>query len=89
MGGNRRLSEDELPIVLKAERAGALEAIIASLPAKTVVVDSGVGDVNESDILNAKVGNAYVFAFEAKIPASIIKLAASEGVRVKKIPSHL
>ncbi len=84
LGGNRRLSEDELPIVLKAERAGALEAIIASLPAKTVVVDSGVGDVNESDILNAKVGNAYVFAFEAKIPASIIKLAASEGVRVKR-----
>ncbi|MDP1710004.1 MAG: hypothetical protein Q8L28_00075, partial [bacterium] len=36
------------------------------------------------DILNAKVGNAYVFAFEAKIPGSIIKLAASEGVKVKR-----
>ena len=84
LGDNRRLLEDELPIALKAQNLGALEAIVASLPPKTVVVDSGVGDVNESDILSAKVGNAYVFAFEARVPASIIKLAASEGVKVKR-----
>ncbi|MFI5240932.1 MAG: hypothetical protein ACHQUA_00695, partial [Microgenomates group bacterium] len=61
-----------------------LEAILASLPEKVVAVDSGVGDVNESDVLTAKVGNAYIFAFEAKIPGSVIKLAEAEKVRVKR-----
>ncbi len=84
LGDARRLLEDELPIIVKAANAGALEAIIASLPAKVVVVDSGIGDVNESDVLTAKVGNAYIFAFEAKIPASVIKLAEAEKIRLKR-----
>ena len=67
----RRLKEDEIPVIIKAGNAGALEAIIASLPPKIVVVDSGVGDVTSSDVINAKTGNAYIFAFESKIPNDI------------------
>ena len=80
----RRLKNDEIPLILKASNAGALEAIIASLPPKIVVVDSGVGDVTTSDIINAKTGNAYVFVFESKIPNEVAKLAEAEKVRVER-----
>lgn len=84
LGGARKLKEDELPLVIKASNAGSLEAVIASLPEKTVVVGRGVGDVNESDVLDAKTGDARILAFEAKIPGSVAKLAEAEGVRVKR-----
>lgn len=80
----RRLKNDEIPLILKASNAGSLEAIIASLPPKIVVVDSGVGDVSSSDIINAKTGNAYVFAFESKIPNDITKFAEEEKVKVER-----
>lgn len=80
----RRLADDEIPIILKAGNAGALEAITASLPSKIIPVDSGVGDVTSSDILNARSSGAYVFAFEAKIPNDINKLAEIEKVKVAR-----
>lgn len=84
LGDARRLADDEFPIVLKASNAGALEAITASLPEKVVVVEYGIGDVTGSDVLTAKVGNAYIFVFEAKVPNTVMKLAEAEGVRVKR-----
>jgi translation initiation factor IF-2 len=80
----RRLKDDEIPVIIKASNAGALEAIIASLPPKIVVVDSGVGEINGSDVINAKTGNAYIFAFESKIPHDIIKLAEAEKITIAK-----
>lgn len=80
----RRLKDDEVPLILKASNAGALEAIIASLPPKFVVVDSGVGEITSSDIINAKTGNAFVFSFETKIAQDVIKLAEAEKITVKK-----
>lgn len=80
----RRLKDDEIPLILKASNAGALEAIIASLPPKIVVVDSGVGEITSSDIINAKTGNAFVFSFETKIPQDVIKLAEAEKIIIKK-----
>jgi translation initiation factor IF-2 len=80
----RRLKEDEIPVILKAGSAGSLEAVVASLPPKIIVVDSGVGDVASSDVINAKTGNAYIFAFETKIPTDIVKLAEAEKVRVER-----
>ncbi len=80
----RRLKDDEIPLILKASNAGALEAIIASLPPKIVVVDSAVGDVTTSDILNAKTGDALVFAFESKIPNDIVKFAEAEKIKVAR-----
>jgi translation initiation factor IF-2 len=80
----RRLKDDEIPLILKAGNAGALEAIIASLPPKIVVVDSGVGDITSSDVINAKTGNAYIFVFESKIPNDVAKLADAEKVKVER-----
>ncbi len=80
----RRLKDDEIPVIIKASNAGALEAIIAALPPKIVVVDSGVGEITTSDVLNAKTGNAYIFSFESKIPNEVIKLAEAEKIKVAK-----
>ncbi|KKS96160.1 MAG: Translation initiation factor IF-2 [Microgenomates group bacterium GW2011_GWC1_43_13] len=80
----RRLKDDEIPLILKASNAGSLEAIVASLPQKVVVVDSGVGDVTSSDIINAKTGDAYIFVFESKISNDVLKLAEAEKVKVER-----
>jgi translation initiation factor IF-2 len=80
--GLRRLKDDEIPVIIKASNAGALEAIIASLPPKVIVVDNGVGEITSSDIINAKTGSAYIFAFETKIPNDILKLAEAEKIKI-------
>ncbi len=80
----RRLQDDEVPLIIKADNEGSLEAIIASLPPKIVVVGQGVGDVTSSDVIDAKTGNAYVMAFESKISSDIIKLADAEKVKVER-----
>ncbi len=80
----RRLKDDEIPVIIKASNAGALEAIIASLPPKIVVVDSGVGEINSSDVINAKTGNAYIYSFETKISNDILKLAEAEKIKITK-----
>jgi len=80
----RRLRDDEIPVIIKAGSAGALEAIIAAIPPKVVVVDSGVGEITTSDVLNAKTGNAYIFSFESKIAPEVIKLAEAEKIKVAK-----
>ncbi len=80
----RRLKDDEVPLILKAGNIGSLEAIIASLPPKVIIVDSGVGDVTSSDVINAKTGNAYIFAFESKISNDIAKLADAEKIKVER-----
>jgi translation initiation factor IF-2 len=80
----RRLKDDEIPVIIKASNAGALEAIVASLPPKVVVVDSGVGEITSSDIISAKTGNAYIFAFETKIPNDIAHLAEAEKIKIAR-----
>lgn len=80
----RRLKDDEIPLIIKASNAGALEAIIASLPPRIVVVSSGVGEVTSTDVMDAKTGNAFVFSFETKISHDVLKLAEAEKIVIKK-----
>lgn len=79
-----KIKEGEIAIFLKAGNLGSLEAASASLPSGIVLVDSGVGEVTESDILDAKALNAWIFAFESKVSPSIAKFAEAEGVRIEK-----
>ncbi len=70
----------ELKLVLKADTAGSLEAIVASLPEAATVIFSGIGDIAESDILTAKASGAIVVGFQVKIPSAVLKLAQAEKV---------
>jgi len=78
-----KLADDETGIFIKASNAGTLEAVLGNLPEKVVVVESGIGEVNESDILSAKSNNLVgIFVFESKVPVHVTKLAEAEGVKI-------
>jgi translation initiation factor IF-2 len=79
------VEEDQIQVVIKASSAGGLEAVLEGIPLSVVVIDSGVGDVNESDVFMAKSSeNAYIFTFESKVSPSVKKLADTEGVGIEK-----
>jgi translation initiation factor IF-2 len=72
--------EQKLKMILKADTAGSLEAIRASLPEKVTIVHSGIGDVNEADVLLAKSVGAIVIGFNVGAKPSVTKLAQTEKV---------
>ena len=77
-----KVAADEIGIILKAANAGALEAVTVNLPDKVIVINSGVGDVFESDVLQAKASGACIIVFEAKTASQVKKLAEAEGVEI-------
>ena len=80
----RKLSKEEKAVFVKTKNTGSMEALVASFPSRIVVVGSSMGNVNESDILEARSLGAVVVVFESNISLSVMKLAEAEGVEVKK-----
>jgi translation initiation factor IF-2 len=77
------VSEQEgakLNIILKADTAGSVEAILAALNKKIKVVYAGVGDIGDADILMAKSSKAFIVGFNVKCPGPVEKLASTEKV---------
>ena len=78
------VKDGQVAAVFKAKSAGVLEALLSNLPADAIVVSSGVGPINESDVFFAKsAGVAHIFGFEVKTPLSVKKLAETEGVKIE------
>lgn len=77
-----KVGDEQLGVVLKAQTAGALEAISAMLPPDAVIVGSSVGDVTESDIFFAKASSAVILSFEAKSSGAVSRLAETEDVEI-------
>jgi translation initiation factor IF-2 len=76
--------ENQVPVVLKAQNQGALEAMLGSVPEGIFVLSAGVGEVIEADVFTAKGGGAkYIFGFNAKVPKNILQLAEAEGIKVE------
>jgi translation initiation factor IF-2 len=81
-------SEDEsqdnkLKIIVKADVAGTLEAIKANITSEIELIDAGVGDINESDVLLARSTGSRLIGFRVKIPKSVQKLAEMEQVKIE------
>jgi translation initiation factor IF-2 len=72
----------DLSIVLKAESAGSLEAVLESLPPGVVSLQSTVGELAESDVSFAKDAGCDVFVFESKVGTQVKRLADTEGVTI-------
>ena len=78
----------ELPIILKADVHGSLEAIaqklqeLATDEIKIRVVHQGVGAVSEGDILLASASNAVVIGFNVRPERKAQDLAKAEGVDI-------
>lgn len=72
--------EKKLAVIVKADTAGSLEAIMAAIAENVDVVSSGVGDISDADILLAKSTGAFVIGFNVRIKQEMEKLAQVEGV---------
>ncbi len=79
----------ELPIVIKADVQGSAEALAAAvekLPTETVklrVIHSGVGGINETDVLLASASRAIIIGFNIRPDPKAATLAEHEGVDIR------
>lgn len=77
-----------LPIILKTDVQGSLEAIRSSLQnlhneeVKVEILHEAAGLVNESDIMMAASSNALILSFRANIEPTALKLAKKMGIKI-------
>jgi translation initiation factor IF-2 len=78
-----------LPVFVKADVRGSLEAILASLAelgneeVEVQVVGSGVGGIAESDVNLALASNAIMLGFNVRAETSAKKLAENESLEIR------
>jgi translation initiation factor IF-2 len=80
-----------LPVIIKGDVHGSVEAIIGSLNKMTEenkeigiqVLHSGVGGITESDITLAKASNAMVIGFNVRANAQARQQAERDGVAIR------
>ncbi len=79
----------ELPIIVKADVQGSVEAVRNSLEklsneeVAVKVIHSGVGAINESDVTLASASNALIIGFNVRPDAQAKSLSESEEVDIK------
>ena len=84
-----QVGQVELPLVVKADVAGSLEALadeIARLPQERVlarVIHDGVGGINESDVMLAAASEAVVIGFNVRPVGNARHVADREGVEIR------
>jgi len=80
----------DLPLVIKGDVQGSIDAIIQSLQDVKVgnigvhIVHAGVGGINESDIMLAKASGAILAGFNVGFEGNSEVLSLDEGVEVRK-----
>jgi len=89
MSAIRQGEAKTVPVVIKSDVHGSLEAIVSSLEklgtdeVKVQVLHSGVGGINESDITLARASNALVIAFNVRASAPAREQAKRDGVEIR------
>jgi translation initiation factor IF-2 len=79
----------ELPVVLKADVFGSVEAVRDSLvkssteKVKVKVIFAGAGGITESDVLLASASNAIIIGFNVRPETKARQLAEAEHIEVK------
>jgi len=79
----------ELPVLIKADTHGSVEAIVGSLEkigteeVAARVLHSGVGGINESDISLAQASNAFVVGFNVRANVQARDFARKENVDIR------
>ncbi|MFQ5778803.1 MAG: translation initiation factor IF-2 [Terriglobia bacterium] len=80
----------ELPLVLKADVQGSVEALSGQLDrlstdkVKIKLVHSGVGGISENDVLLASASNAVIVGFNVRPERKAADLAEQEGVDIRQ-----
>jgi translation initiation factor IF-2 len=79
----------ELPVVIKGDVQGSVEAITGSLEKLSTdevamrVLHSGVGGINESDVILAKATGAVIVGFNVRANPAARDLARRDGVEIR------
>ena len=81
----------ELPIVLKGDVQGSIEAIVGALEklcadsteVKVRVLSSGVGAINESDVTLANASKALIFGFNVRANPQAREMARRDGIEIR------
>ena len=79
----------ELPVVVKSDVQGSLEAIVGSLDKLSTdevsmrVLHSAVGGINESDVILAKATGAVIIGFNVRANPQARDLAQRDGVEIR------
>jgi len=85
----RKEAIPELPIVLKVDVYGSLQPIVQSLNnivipgTRITIAHSGVGAINESDVLLASASRGLIIGFNVKADSKAEILAHQEGVEIR------
>jgi translation initiation factor IF-2 len=78
-----------LPIVLKADVQGSLEALIESLgklksdKVELNLIHAAVGSITENDVLLASASDAVIIGFRVKLESGVTDAAKRENVQIK------
>ncbi len=86
---NRKTSQQQLNIIVKADVQGSLTSVIDSL--KTLdtdevairVVGSGVGSITENDIRMASSSDAIIYGFQVDMPSNIKQITSRDKITVR------
>ena len=79
----------ELNLIVKADVQGSVGAIVTSLEklqtpeVKINVIHSGVGTVNESDVMLAETSNAIIIGFNVRPTTAVVNQAAAANVEIR------
>lgn len=80
---------DELPVIIKADVHGSLEAITSALDkmgtdeVKARVLHGAVGGINESDVILARSTGGFIIGFNVRANAQARDLAKRDGVDIR------
>ena len=79
-----------LNIIIKSNTHGSAEAVSASLQqliSKHIfvkIIHVGIGDISEADVMLASASNAIIIGFSVKEDQNAVRIAANEGVDIRK-----
>jgi translation initiation factor IF-2 len=79
----------ELPMVIKTDVQGSLEAIVATLTRLSTeevasrILYAGVGAISESDVTLARASNAWIIAFNVRANAQAREMARRDNVDIR------
>ncbi|MEW6008581.1 MAG: translation initiation factor IF-2 [Candidatus Omnitrophota bacterium] len=79
----------ELPIILKADVQGSVEALADSLKqlsteeVKITIIHAGVGEINSSDVVLAAASDAIIIGFHVEPDSRTKEFAQKEGVEIR------
>lgn len=72
----------KLPIIIKADVQGTLEALLNSFTDDVLIISSGVGPIGDNDVFLAESAGAQIFAFNLPINKNIQTLAENNHVKI-------